>query len=202
MSRPSDETLDYYERNASAFIERTLAVPMESLYQPFLELVPLGGHILDAGCGSGRDAREFKRRGYRVTAIDASPELAGRASAVVGVAVEVLRFQDLAGESRFDGIWACASLLHVPRTEVDEVFARFARALRVGGAWYMSFKFGEAEEVREGRLFSDYTEDSLRDLLGRHPCLTPLRLWLTSDFGPQRSTETWLNAIVRREPPR
>jgi hypothetical protein len=85
-----------------------------------------------------------------VTAIDASPEVACRATALIGEAVEVLRFQELACESLFDGIWACASLLHVPRREVDEVFARFARALRVGGAWYMSFKFGGPRRSGKG----------------------------------------------------
>jgi SAM-dependent methyltransferase len=199
--RPSDDPLAYYNRNARAYAEATLRVCMEQLYRPFLDLLPPGGHILDAGCGSGRDARVFWERGYRVTAIDGSPELAWLASQVIGQPVEVLRFEELAFEDTFDGIWACASLLHVPRTEVDQVVERFVRALRASGAWYLSFKLGEAEEVHGGRLFSDYTEGSLSELVGRHPSLSVVRVWRTEDVRPERSGEYWLNALLRKVGP-
>jgi SAM-dependent methyltransferase len=192
---PSDPTVAYYDRNAKAYCEGTLGVCMDRLYKPFLALVPAGGHILDAGCGSGRDAREFLRRGYTVTAIDASAGLARVAVAPV----TVLRFEDMDWEGRFDGVWACASLLHVRRTEIDGVFARFSRALWPGGVWYMSFKPGEAEEVRGGRLFSDYTEESLRELVGRHPLLEFVRVWVTGDVRPGQAGQRWLNALVRKK---
>jgi SAM-dependent methyltransferase len=191
---PSDPTVAYYDRNAEAYCEGTLGVRMGALYEPFLALVPAGGHILDAGCGSGRDAREFLRRGYAVTAIDASAGLARVAVAPV----TVLRFEGMDWEGRFDGVWACASLLHVRRAEIDGVLGRFTKALRPAGVWYMSFKLGEAEEVREGRLFSDYTERSLRELVGRHPLLEFVRVWVTDDVRPGQSGQRWLNALVRK----
>jgi SAM-dependent methyltransferase len=171
---------------------------MEPFYERFLALVPAGGHILDAGCGPGRDALAFLRRGYRVTAIDASAELARLAAALLGQPVEVRRFQDLDYEESFDGIWACASLLHVPRGELDEVFRRLTRALRPGGVWYMSFKWGEAEEVRGGRRFTDFTEGSLRKLLAGHPQLALVETWQTQDVRAQERAQVWVNAIVQR----
>jgi SAM-dependent methyltransferase len=198
-SRPSDPTTDYYDRNAEAFVAETLGVSMEGLYQPFLALLPPGSHILDAGCGSGRDVLEFSRRGFRVTAIEASPALARLASDLLGQPVQVLRFQEMRFEEQFDGIWACASLLHVLRAEMDCVVGRFTGALRPGGVWYVSFKLGEAEEVRGGRLFSDYTEQGLRALMTGHPLLTIERLWVTEDVRPGKKGNWWLNAVIRKK---
>jgi SAM-dependent methyltransferase len=197
-SRRSDPTVDYYDLHAAAYAAGTKDVDMAPLYGPFLGLLPPGGHILDAGCGSGRDALAFKRRGYRVTAVDASAKMARLASAMVGQPVEVLRFQELSYPPTFDGVWACASLLHVPRAEIDEVLGGLGRALREGGAWYMSFKWGEREEVRRGRLFNDYTEASFGELLGRHPRLDPVRIWRAGDLRPERAGEVWLNVLVRK----
>src|SRR5262245_25549836 len=161
-------------------------------------LVPAGGHILDAGCGPWRDAAEFRRRGYRVTAFDASPEMARMAPERTGEPVAVLRFQELTYQEQFDGVWACASLVHVPRVAMDEVFCRLTRALRAGGAWYMSFKRGEGEEMRDGRLFNDSTDSSFAELLKRYPRLVLLRTWQTEDLRPERCGQYWLNALVQK----
>jgi SAM-dependent methyltransferase len=168
-----------------------------ALHEPFLALLPAGGQVLDAGCGSGRDALEFRRRGYVVTAIDASPAMATQASAVLGQPVRILRFQDLDFDAAFDGVWACASLLHVPTTQLDGVFVRVLRALKPGGVWYMSFKQGSGERVEEGRLFNDQTEDSVLTLLARHG-LEPVRLWGSQDVRTERSGQRWVNAIARK----
>jgi 2-polyprenyl-3-methyl-5-hydroxy-6-metoxy-1,4-benzoquinol methylase len=77
-----------------------------------------GGRILDAGCGPGRDALAFAERGYELIAFDASTAMVRVARERVGsrIVVHLMRFEDLNGQSEFDGIWACASLLHVPLT--------------------------------------------------------------------------------------
>jgi SAM-dependent methyltransferase len=171
---------------------------MEDLYEPFLALVPAGGHILDVGCGSGRDTLAFLGRGFRVTAIDASAVMARLASERLGQAVAVLRVQDLDYENQFDAIWACASLLHVPAREMGDVLARLTRALKPGGIWYLSFKQGECEEVRDGRLFNDSTEEGLRQLVRRHPFLTLLRVWLSEDMRPEQRRHKWVNGLMRK----
>jgi SAM-dependent methyltransferase len=194
---PSDATVAFYDAHAEQYVRDTIGIRMEDLYEPFLALVPAGGHILDAGCGSGRDALDFKQKGYLVTAIDASPEMARFASVTIGHSVRVMRFQELDEEETFDGIWACASLLHIPHAEMNDVFARFTRALRTGGAWYMSFKMGNAEEVLGGRFFSDYTSERLSQLILRHPQLRIHRLWQTQDV---RGERLWVNALVQKIP--
>jgi SAM-dependent methyltransferase len=195
---PFDPTVAYYDAHAAKYVQDTLGLDMASLYEPFLALVPAGGHILDVGCGSGRDALAFQQRGFRVTAIDASGQMARLATGRLGQPVAMLRVQDLNYETQFDGIWACASLLHVPSAEIDDVFARLAGALCPGGVWYMSFKLGESEEVRDGRLFNDYSEAKLRQVIERHPLLELLRVWLTEDVRLGRSGRIWVNALVRK----
>ncbi len=101
-----DPTLAYYENQAQTFFDETVAIDMSSLYERFLAHVPPGGHILDVGCGSGRDALAFQQLGYRVTAFDPSPTLARLASAHRGLPVPVLRVQEVAWQDEFDAIWA------------------------------------------------------------------------------------------------
>src|SRR5438309_6932977 len=102
-------TRAHYEDNAPTAFARMLAADrsaLEALYQPFLAHLPPGGHILDAGCGSGRDSRVFLDRGCRVTAIDGSGAMAALASAYLGQAVLHLTFQEITFEACFDGVWA------------------------------------------------------------------------------------------------
>lgn len=196
--QPSDPTVAYYDAHARQFSADTLAVDMRPLYEPFLALVRPGGQILDAGCGTGRDARAFRDLGYQLTAFDASGEMARLAAGVLGQPVRVLRFQDLVADAEFDGIWACASLLHVPATEMDDVLGRLARALRLGGALFVSFKLGEGEEERKGRRFTHQTEDSLRSLLSRQRSLELVGIRRTTDRRPDRAGEEWVDALARK----
>jgi SAM-dependent methyltransferase len=193
----SNPTVAYYDRNAVEYSGDTEAVDMSHLYGEFLPYIPEGGSILDAGCGSGRDASAFKRQGYVVTAFDASRELAFIASQALGDPVEVMGFLDLEAVSEFDGIWGCASLLHVPSCEMDEVLRRITRALKPGAVLYASFKYGSIEGYRGERFFNDYNEEKLGSLLGRHPSLSLLKQWTTTDSRPGRGGEFWLNAIVK-----
>jgi 2-polyprenyl-3-methyl-5-hydroxy-6-metoxy-1,4-benzoquinol methylase len=195
MKPPSD----YYDDNALEFIHDTSGVDMSALYEPFLERVPAGGRILDAGCGAGRDTRAFLSMGYDVVAMDASAKMVEAAKALTGRLVLQIRFQDIDWVAEFDGIWTCASLLHVPRAEMEDAWRRLIRALKPGGVWFMSFKNGSGEAVRNGRLFNDYDEDALRALIETHPELEILRMWTTLDVRPGRSHEQWTNAIVFRK---
>jgi SAM-dependent methyltransferase len=191
-----DSTAAYYRDNAKAFVADTLTVDMKPLYAHFLPHVPSGGQILDAGCGSGRDARAFLDQGYRVTAFDASEHLAALANAHLGQAVQVIRFQDLEWTQAFDGIWACASLLHVPGRELPDTMRRLARALRPRGVLYASFKYGSGERDHHGRRFTDLDEAGLATLLDEVKSLSLLEIWTTADQRPGRESECWLNALL------
>jgi len=189
---------DYYDANAEAFRQRTFGNDLTALYDPFTSLLPAGGHILDAGCGPGRDALAFLRRGFRVTAIDASPAMVELASQATGQPALLLRFEEIEFEASFDGIWACASLVHVPRAAIDGVLARLSRALVSGGVLYASLKCGDGERVApDGRFFSDHDEASLRALLARHPELEILRLDVAPP-GNAQDGRSWLSTTVRR----
>ena len=121
------KTIDYYNQNAETFFAATATVNMEPVYQRFLQLLPPTGRVLDAGCGSGRDAKAFADRGFTVDAFDASPELAKLASTLIGQPVEVMSFADFDRHQMYDGIWACASLIHVPVIDLAQTMQRLWR---------------------------------------------------------------------------
>ena len=191
-------TIDYYNRHADRFFRESFDLDMEELYAAFLSLVPAGGDILDAGCGSGRDSLFFSRRGYRVTAFDASEQLAVLSARLTGLPVLRLTFQQIDFEGEFDGVWACASLLHVPRGEMDDVLARLASALKPGGVMYASFKYGDGEWEQGGRFFNSYDEGSFAALTRQHPSLTLHRQWQSEDVRPGREKQLWFNALLRK----
>lgn len=188
--------MDYYESNAKTFVESTLLVDMQPLYQRFLPLLPVRADILDAGCGSGRDAKYFIEHGYQLTAFDASAEIAALAEKEIGRAVQVQRLQDIRYKNQFDGIWACASLLHVPAKELPDVFQRLACALKPSGVIYCSFKYGQGEYEKQGRRFTDLDEAGLQALVEGIRELAIKELWVTADCRPRREQELWLNGIL------
>lgn len=196
LKRPSDTTRAFYDANAHAYSERTFTLDMSQLYAPFLERLPPGATILDAGCGPGRDIKAFTEMDYKVKGMDASASMVTLARQHAKGDVIQQTFQEISWENAFDGIWACASLLHVPRTDMPEVFARLARALKPGGVWYLSFKYGNDEWAQGGRHFTNYTENSLQALLEGFPELTLVKWWKTSDIRPGREEEFWLNALI------
>lgn len=195
---PHGPTLAYYEANAQRYFRDTHSVDMSELYKPFLALLPIGAHILDAGCGSGRDSLAFLKRGYEVTAMDASASMAELASRSIGRPVLRLSFDQIRFQERFDGVWACASLLHVPMHILPALLERFGLALKVGGVMYASFKSGEDQAVRDGRLFSNYSEDEFRRVSNTCPELELVKLWQTTDLRPERSDTIWLNVLLRK----
>lgn len=187
-------SVSYYEENAETYFDSTVQADMRELRDRFLHRVRLGGTILDAGCGSGRDAKAFADAGYSVTAFDASSEMVRLARQHTGLPVRHMTFEQMAGHDEFDGIWASACLLHVARTDLPATFGRFARALASGGAWYLSMKQGDTTRELDGRTFTDVTEAEMNGLL-ETVCLSVREIWLTADVRPGRE-DRWVNAIA------
>jgi len=194
------KTLNYYNQHAQTFSDSTLNVDMSALYAEFLPLIPKHGHILDAGCGSARDAMYFKQQGFTVSAFDASENIAKLASNYLQQTVEVKAFQQLNFTNMYDGIWCCASLLHVPKVELPQVFLKLQNALKPNGVLYVSFKYGTQERVHNGREFTDLNEDGLTALITHHTELKILKQWQTVDQRPERESEVWLNALIKAVP--
>ena len=189
-------TLAYYDQHADAFVERTAHLSMEHVYEPFLALVPRGGRILDAGCGSGRDAAEFAKRGYRMTAFDGSPQMAERAAARTGFEVLTMTFEAVDWQGEFDGVWASASLLHLPAESLRSAVSRLVQALRPDGVLFVSMKEGEFQGEREERWFTDTTPGALRALMTANG-LDVVNIWSTDDQRPG-VTRRWINGLGRR----
>ncbi len=189
---------DYYQQHAERFFSETVTVDMSALYQPFVAHLKPGARILDAGCGSGRDANAFSAMGYDVEAFDASAELVELARQHSGLPVEQKHFEDVTEVERYEGIWCCASLLHVPLAELPEVLARLARALKPDGVWYLSFKYGCGERDKDGRVFTDMDEIKLDDLIADLENIVLLDTWITGDKRPERQNEKWLNSLLRK----
>jgi len=174
------------------------AISTPENWQLFLQTIPEHAYILDFGCGSDRDSKAFLNLGYRVDACDGSAGICRIASEVTGIQVKQMLFQELDEVDVYDGIWACASILHLPKNELKTVLEKIAAALKDQGVLYTSFKYGTFEGMRGERYFTDFTEDSLKEFFETIPVLQVFTLWITSDVRPGREEERWINILARR----
>lgn len=172
MAAPQDPTSRFYADNAKTYAEHADSPSRERL-DPFLARLTKGARILELGCGNGRDSAEMLSRGFRVTPTDGIAEIAAEAARRLKMPVSVLSFNEISAVSAFDGIWANACLLHVPRGELGAVLARIHRALRPGGVFYASFKAGQAEgHDALGRYFNYPSEPWLEAICETLPWQT------------------------------
>lgn len=192
----SKDTLNYYNKNANNFNESTFKVDFIEIQKWFCKYLQPKSSILDFGCGSGRDSKYFLEQGYRVEATDGSKELCEISSKNTGIVVKHEEFHELNEVSKYDGIWACASILHLPYKELKEVLVKMATALNEDGIIYSSFKYGEFEGNRNGRHFTDLTTEKLDNLISDIEILEVKEWMITTDVRPGREEEKWLNIIL------
>lgn len=194
-----DKTINYYDINAKEFVEGTLNVDFKATQDKFINKLPAKGYILDFGCGSGRDTKYFLARDFNVDAIDGSIELCKIASEYTNIKVRHMYFNELSIVNKYDGIWACSSILHLSLDDLVDVFKRMSKALKDEGIIYTSFKYGDFSGERSGRYFTDMTEDSFTKLIANVDNLKVEEQWITADVRPQRGNEKWLNLILRKK---
>ena len=192
-----NETLDYYDKNAEVFANGTADIEFSEMQDMFLAELKEGVSILDFGCGSGRDSRYFLQKGYRVTALDGSAELCRIAEEKTGISVIQMDFNDFDEQDQYDGIWACSSILHLPKQELKNVLVHMEKALHNDGIIYTSFKYGDFSGMRNERYFTDFTEDTFKMFVADMEQLVIEKLWITDDVRPGRQDEKWLNTILR-----
>ncbi len=194
----SNKTIDYYNENAKDFVQGTISVDFTKVQHKFIERLEKGDYILDFGCGSGRDTKYFIDNGFKVDAIDGSEELCKLASDYTGINVKHMYFQQLSDIDKYNGIWACSSILHLKYEELVRVIEKMNLALKQNGIIYTSFKYGDFEGERNGRYFTDMTEISFKKLIKNIRDLRIEEYWITSDVRPGRGEEKWLNLILRK----
>ena len=192
------KTLKYYNESSELFKKDTVDVNFSDIQDKYLSYLKPGSLILDFGCGSGRDSRYFLNKGFKVDAVDGSEEMAKIAREITGLDVKQMLFQELNETEKYDGIFACASILHVAYNELPDVFEKMIRALKNNGILYVSFKYGDFEGEVKGRYFTYLTKEKFTELISPFKKLQIIEEYVSCDVRPGRSDEKWLNVFLRK----
>ena len=177
--------------------DATFALSFTEIRDRFVKLLPDKGKIMDLGCGSGRDTLYFSRKGLIVTPVDASRILCDITTKHTGIKAKRMMFEDLNEVKKYDGIWAYASVEHLPYEQLVDVLKKVHRALKEQGILYISFKYGLFEGVRNGRHCMDMNENKFERLIHRIHGLEVIEMSVTSDIR-QGKQQPWMNVFLRR----
>lgn len=194
-----NRSINYYNNKAQEFYDRTIDADLSLSYDAFLKHLPKNGHILDAGCGVGRDSKYFLEKGYTVTAFDASEEMVALAKKETCLDVQLLTFQNMTFDSLFDGVWAQATLLHVPYEETPSVFEKIQKSLKPGGIFFGSYKYGADLMVTEERDFWNMNETSILPYV--EGLFEVIDVWKEKDRRSKVAPSLepfWLNFLVKK----
>ena len=193
-------TIAYYNKNATSFTTDTLTADMTFLQDKFISYLPANSFVLDFGCGSGRDTKYFLSKNLKVKAIDGSEKMCEIAHKNTGIEIEHVLFSDFECEENcFDGVWACASILHLPPTDLPIVLKKLEIALKSNGILYASFKYGENDRIVDGRFFTDMTEKRFSQFFNSFKNnYRIIETLVTPDVRKNRENEKWLNVFLRK----
>lgn len=193
------DSVDYYNRYASIYFENTVGLDMGETLTRFMEMLEPGATVLDLGCGSGRDSKIMLEAGMEVTLLDASQEMCALADIYTGVEPLCMDVRDIDFDEVFDGIWACASLLHMPKEDMRQVLDKVYASLKPDGVFYFSVKKGNFEGYRHERFFADYKAREIKDILKPFTSFEIIDIWETADVRNDRTEENWVNVLLRKE---
>ena len=193
-----NQTIDYYNKNSEKFFKNTVNIDLSELYANFLKSIPEKGTILDLGCGSGRDSLYFLKKGFIVTSVDASEEMVKLSSELTGQKSHCIKIEDIKFENEFNGIWACASLLHIDKDSTKDVIINLRKALKIDGTLYVSYKYGDGTSTKDDRFFNNYDEITFKKIIDGIPELKISTYWITKDLRADRQDEKWLNVILKK----
>jgi len=199
----SKSTINYYNKKYGTYeISAFDNEGIFPLYERFLDRIPRGGRILDAGCGVGRDTRYFIEKGFLVISLDTSLEMYRICSEYPHAYCLNIGFEEINFNEQFNGIWCCASLLHLPIEQAKKVIIKFATSLKPGGVLIMTLKIGPGHQNMDGRYFQYYDETSVKQLYKDEPRfeLKDGDLWRNRLPHENGSIEVeWLNLILTRK---
>lgn len=198
------ETQQAYDRIAAGWAAKWAGpgdpgrVALAEARARFVAVLPPGASVLDAGCGPGRDVIAMRASGTKVTGLDRSAGMlaeASRRGARPLVRGEVLSLPF--GPRSFDGVWACACLLHLPKSAIADGLREARRVLRPGGRLYVSLKQGRGERWWDDgdglRRFAAYYEEAEIDAILRDGSFEIREAWLSPG---EPGTEPWINRLA------
>lgn len=193
------DTIRIYDEICEEYARKTESIVLKELWDMFACRIPERGKILDLGCGSGRDSIYFRSIGFEIVALDASPKMCQIAYRYLKDNVVCGNILDLCYDREFDGIWACASMLHIPRKDQQLAWKTIVKALRQNGYAYVSYKYGGFEGRRNRLYYLDMTEERLMEMLDKIDQLQVEKVWKTIDIHYEdKKPEIWLHCLVRR----
>ena len=169
MKELTQPTIAHYDREAAGFRDATRDHDVGENYAALLDAIeaPAPFTLLDFGCGPGRDLKYFTSLGHRAVGLDGSAAFVGMAGADTGCTVLHQDFiaLDLPNE-HFDGVFANASLFHVPRAALPDVLAQLHRSLKPRGVLFSSNPRGDNQEGFSGERYGFYYRlETWRELL-------------------------------------
>ncbi len=191
--------MEFYDTNASLFIESWMSADMKGEYEEFEKLVKQGGSILDGGCGSGRDSLYFLQKGYDVTAFDPSDEMIKYASQFTGLSVKKLRWEDLADKDKYNAVWASASLYHVNRADMNAVFDKIADALKDNGILFASYRDRPDDFEEGGRKFTSFDKNTFSKFIQENGKFDIISIKERKDSRKGKEDEIWLFAFLKKK---
>jgi SAM-dependent methyltransferase len=194
-----DETLRFYADNAATYAQHRTS-PSGRRLDAFLATLPRGARVLELGCGNGMDAQYMLARGLNIDATDGTPELVTEARKRVSERARMMRFEELDATAAYDGVWASASLLHVPAATLPDILARIHRALRPGGVFVASFKAGTGEGRDSLGRYYNYPSAEALETAYRTAGWTDLTLETTMGSGFDALPTEWFWMTARRSP--
>ena len=191
--------MEFYDTNASLFIESWMSADMKGEYEEFEKLIKQGGSILDGGCGSGRDSLYFLQKGYDVTAFDPSDEMIKYASQFTGLSVKKLRWEDLADKDKYNAVWASASLYHVNRADMNAVFDKIADALKDNGILFASYRDRPDDFEEGGRKFTSFDKNTFSKFVQENGKFDIISIKERKDSRKGKEDEIWLFAFLKKK---
>lgn len=142
-------TINSYDKTAVDYYKRVSEFELLPEITEFIKIVKKDGKILDLGCGPGHHSNFFSNQNFKVTGIDLSSEMIKLAKKeFTDIDFKVMDISDLDFEvNTFDGIWASASLLHIPKNNIKLILKKIKEILVNNGILYISLKEGKGSEI-------------------------------------------------------
>jgi SAM-dependent methyltransferase len=196
----SERTLHHYDVNAPRFFAGTIDHDVSQNIAALLGAIEAEPPftILDLGCGPGRDLKTFRAMGHRAIGLDGSEHFVEMAKAYSGCEVWLQNFLDLdLPDEMFDGIYANASLFHVPRSLLPKVLGELYAALKPGGVLFSSNPRGNNEEGWNGPRWGSFHDYPAWEAFLTDAGFTPLHHYYRP-AGLPREQQPWLASVWRK----